>query len=156
MLKTCLLILGLCAVSITALAHDFRQGDVVIERPWSRPTPPGTPVGVGYMTIHNQGGEEVTLVGGETPRAGEVTIHETILSDGMMKMQPLPDGLTVPAGESVALKPQSYHLMLESLPEPLKEGEEVPLILIFEDQEIEIKLRVEHREPRAKSDHSSH
>ncbi|MDX1598534.1 MAG: copper chaperone PCu(A)C, partial [Marinobacter sp.] len=43
-----------------ALAHDYAQGDVTIEHPWSRPTPPGTPMGVGYMSITNNGSRDIT------------------------------------------------------------------------------------------------
>ncbi|MGM0569529.1 copper chaperone PCu(A)C [Marinobacter sp.] len=148
----------LATLSLPVLAEDYRQGDIAIEHPWSRPTPPGTPVGVGYMTIHNHGGEPVTLVAGETPAAEQVSIHETVMRDGLMKMQPLADGLTVPAGETVVLKPHSFHLMLEQLNRPLKEGEEIPLTLQFQGMEpMEIVLQVQAMDAMSsKTDHSAH
>jgi copper(I)-binding protein len=148
----------LAAHSLPVLAAEYQQGDVAIEHPWSRPTPPGTPVGVGYMTIHNHGDQSVTLVAGETPVAGQVSIHETVMHDGLMKMQPLPDGLSVSAGETVVLKPHSFHLMLEQLKRPLAEGEEVPLTLQFEGMEpMEIILQVQQMDAMpSKMDHSDH
>jgi copper(I)-binding protein len=42
--------------------------------------------------------------------------------NGVMTMRKLPDGLEVPAGGSIALKPGSFHLMLMGLKQPLREG----------------------------------
>lgn len=145
--KACILSLGLMAVATPAMAHDYQHGSLAISHPWSRPTPPGTPVGVGYMTISNQGDEPVTLVSGQTPVAARVSIHETTMQDGLMKMRPLRDGLTVPAGETVTLKPHSYHLMLEQLERPLREGDEVPLTLTFDELDpLEVRLHVERQD----------
>jgi hypothetical protein len=141
--KARVLTFGLLAMSLPVLAQDYQLGSVTISDPWSRPTPPGTPVGVGYMAISNQGQGPVTLVTGQTPVAAQVSIHQTTMQDGLMKMQPLKDGLTVPAGETVTLKPHSYHLMLEQLEQPLKEGDEIPLSLTFEGMDpVDVKLRV--------------
>ena len=82
-------------------------------------------MGVGYMAITNHSEQAITLVGAETPRAGNVSIHETSMHEGVMRMQPVDGGLLIPAGKTVELKPHSYHLMLERLPEPLVEGEKV-------------------------------
>lgn len=135
-----------CSVLITtpALAHDYTQGEVTIEHPWSRPTPPGTPMGVGYMSITNNGSRDITFTSASTPRAGGVSIHESRTTDGLMSMRPLESGLTVPAGGTVELKPHGYHLMLEKLKGPLKEGERIPLTVTFEGAEdMEVELNVE-------------
>ncbi len=50
-----------------------------------------------FMTITNNGDKDVTLVGGPSPIAGIVEIHEVI--DGMM--QPMADGLVIPVGQCV-------------------------------------------------------
>lgn len=127
-----------------ALAHDYAQGDVTIEHPWSRPTPPGTPMGVGYMSITNNGSRDITFTSASTPRAGGVSIHESRTTDGLMSMRPLEDGLTIPAGGTVELKPHGYHLMLEKLKGPLKEGESIPLTVIFDGAEdMDVELNVE-------------
>lgn len=131
-------------MSAPVTAHDYTQGEVSIDHPWSRPTPPGTPVGVGYMVITNGSDSDIVLVAAESPRAGKVSIHETTMEEGMMRMQPLTGGLAIPAGETVELKPRSYHLMLESLTERLREGESVPLTLEFEGVgTIPVELTVE-------------
>lgn len=142
------------------LAHEYSVGDIEIGHPWSRPTPPGTPMGVGYLVIRNHGENDVTLVGASTPRADRVSIHETLMNDGVMRMQPLKSGLTISAGEAVELKPHSYHLMLEKLAQPLKEGERIPLRLEFEGSKaIEVELSVQSLDADVKEmkmDHSGH
>lgn len=105
---------------------------VVIVQGWSRPTPPGAAVGVGYMVIHNHTNAAVRLTGATTQVATGVSIHETRAENGMMRMKPVPDGLNIDAGQSVEFKPLSYHLMLEGLKQPLKVGQKIPVTLTFE------------------------
>jgi copper(I)-binding protein len=143
-----------------ALAHEYSHGNVDIDHPWSRPTPPGTPMGVGYLVITNHSDTDITLVSASTPRAGRVSIHETLMKDGVMRMQSLKGGLAIPAGEVVELKPHSYHLMLEKLVEPLKEGESIPLRLEFEGADaMDVELSVESLDAdmgQKDMDHSGH
>lgn len=137
-----------CALSIAstvAIAHEYKQGHVSIDHPWSRPTPPGTSMGVGYLSITNNSDHDITLAGASTPRAGKVTIHESTMNDGMMSMKALKDGLVIPAGETVELKPHGYHLMLEGLTGRLKQDERVPLALDFDGADsMDVELSVEN------------
>lgn len=145
---------------IWATAHQFVTESVHIDHPWSRPTPPGTPMGVGYLIIKNTSDADITLIGAQTPRAGSVSIHESIMHEGMMSMQPLKDGLIIPAGEVVELKPHGYHLMLEKLVRPLQEGESIPLTLEFDGaKSLEVELSVEPLDGasmKREMDHSGH
>lgn len=142
-ISLCLAVL-LTALALPSTAHDYRQGELSIEHPWSRPTPPGIMMGVGYMTIKNAGSSDIVLESLQTPRAARVSIHESLNQEGTMRMRPLKDGLTIPAGGSVDLKPLSYHLMLEQLSEPLKVGERIPLTLTFDGAPaMEIELSVD-------------
>ena len=52
--------------------------------------------------------------------------------NGVMQMRQLADGLPIPAGGSVVLKPGSYHVMLIGLKKPLTAGKKIPLTLTFE------------------------
>ncbi|MFL1455878.1 copper chaperone PCu(A)C [Marinobacter sp. GN3S48] len=135
-----------CSALMTTpvMAHDYTRGTVKIDHPWSRPTPPGMPMGVGYMAITNNGTSDITFTSARTPRAKEVSIHESRMTDGVMSMRTLENGLIIPAGETVELKPHSYHLMLEKLKGPLKEGESIPLTVSFDGAEtMDVELNVE-------------
>ncbi len=147
-----------------AVAHNYSHGNVEIGHPWSRPTPPGTPVGVGYLAITNNGSSTITLTGARTDRAASVSIHESSMKNGMMSMKPVKGGLQIPAGKTVELKPHSYHLMLEQLKAPLKVSERVPLTLQFDGaDDIEVELAVDpmgagmgKKGAGMKMDHSGH
>lgn len=147
-------------LSNAVLAHEYASGKIEIEHPWSRPTPPGAAMGVGYMVISNHGDSDITLVSASTPRARHVSIHETVMEDGVMRMQPLKQGLEISAGASVKLKPHSYHLMLEKLAKPLKEGERIPLALEFAGAgSMNVELQVESLDAdmgEPEMDHSMH
>ena len=54
------------------------------------------------------------------------------MKDGVMKMRPLDNGLTIDPGKTVKLAPGGYHLMMIDLKDPLKQGDTVPVTLKFE------------------------
>ena len=115
-----------------AIAAEFQAGDIAVEAPWSRATPGGAKVGAGYLTLKNGGAAPDRLVSATADIAERAEIHEMSMTDGMMKMRKIPDGVKVPAGGSVTLAPQGYHLMFLGLKKPLKEGEAFAGTLTFE------------------------
>lgn len=124
----------LAALAVGPLSADGAGpvGDLRIERPWSRVTPPGTPVGAGYMTIVNTADEPDRLVAAESPAAGRVQVHRSVNKDDSSSMVHQKDGVVVPADGRIEFRPGDYHLMLMQLDEPLEEGERVPVTLRFE------------------------
>lgn len=118
--------------NLVALAKDFTAGAITIERPWSRATPSGAKVAAGYLTIKNTGDGPDRLLSLIADIAGHTSIHQMSMSDGMMQMRELTDGLAIPAQGSVTLEPQSYHLMFEDLKRPLKPGETFSGTLTFD------------------------
>lgn len=144
---------GLAAAAMTAfaaaglqpaLAHEHTAGDLVIDHPYARATPPNAPVAGGYMTIRNTGEAVDRLLGGTVGFADRVEIHEMTMDGDVMKMRPLPDGLEIPAGGEVQLRPGGYHLMFIGLEERLLEGESRPATLTFERAgEVAVEFTVE-------------
>ena len=53
------------------------------------------------------------------------------MESNMMMMRELKEGMPLPAGQTVELKPGGNHIMLLSVTEPLKAGDSVPLTLTF-------------------------
>jgi periplasmic copper chaperone A len=94
-------------------------------------TPAGTGTGAVFMTIANDGAEADTFLAAESTVASAVEIHETRNEGGVMQMRQLVDGLEIPAGETVALEPGGYHVMLIGLTADLVVGETFPLTLEF-------------------------
>jgi copper(I)-binding protein len=115
-----------------AFAHEFKLGALEIIHPWSRATPGGAKVAAGYVVIKNGGAEPDRLVSATAEVAGSVAIHEMATTNGVATMRPVTDGVVIPAHGEIALKPGSYHLMLEDLKQPLKEGGSFKGTLTFE------------------------
>lgn len=108
------------------------SGFIVVEDGWVRATPLGASIGGGFLTIGNESGRDDRLVGISSPRAQKVELHETVLTDDLARMRPVPDGMEVPDGARIALAPGAYHLMFIGLSEPFREGATVPISLTFE------------------------
>ena len=108
------------------------SGSVKIEQAWSRATPGGAKVAGGYMTITNTGSAPDKLVGGTSPIAGRIEIHEMSMKDNVMTMRPIAGGLLIEPGKSVKLAPGGYHVMFMDLKSPLKQGGKFTATLEFE------------------------
>jgi copper(I)-binding protein len=142
----------------TDAAATWRLGDLTISEAYSRATLPNAPVGGGFLTITNTGAEEDRLIGASSEAAGHMEVHEMAMQGEVMRMRQLPDGLPIPSGETVVLKPGGYHLMLMELKRPLVEGETVPVTLTFEKAgsiEIPFAVRAPNAGGRNKMGHGS-
>lgn len=160
LLKYTLAVIGL-ATALSAAgpvrAHDYRAGALAIAHPWSRATPSGAQVGAAYMTITNRGPEPDRLLGGSTPAAGRVEVHEMRMEGDVMRMRALAGGLEIAPGDSVGITPGGYHLMLTPLKTPLRQGERVPLTLEFAKAgKVEVELVVMGVGAKGAADHPDH
>lgn len=129
-----------------AFAHNgvIHLGPINISGPFSRATLPNAPVGGGFLSIENTGTEDDRLVSATSEIAGETQIHEMAMEGDVMRMRKLPDGLVIPAGETVTLAPGGFHLMFMGLEAPFVEGETVLVTLTFEKAgTVEVPLPVQ-------------
>ncbi len=112
-----------------------QAGSVTVGDPWVRATvgAEDTSMSAAFMTIDNDGEQDVTLVGASTEVAGMVELHEMSMVDGAMAMRAMTDGLVVEAGRGKVLEPGGYHVMLMDLQGELAAGDEVELTLEFSD-----------------------
>lgn len=137
-----LLVMAFSAAS--AIAHDFKLGDLAISHPYARAMIPGAKVGGGFLTITNHGKEADRLIAASSPLAAEVQIHEMKMEGDVMKMAQLANGIEIAPGATVELKPGGLHLMFMHVAEPFKEGAAVKAILVFEKAgSIEVELDVD-------------
>lgn len=113
-------------------AATFKLGDLTVTSPWTRATPGGAKIAGGYFKITNNGTSVDRFVGAKSDAADHVEIHEMSMSDGVMKMRPLPDGLEIKPGQTVELKSGGYHLMFMDLKRPLRQGDSLKATLQFE------------------------
>lgn len=147
--------LALSAAAV--LAHDLTLGDLEIQRPVSRATLPGQPVAGGFMTIANKGAEADRLVSITAPDVSDdVQLHEMAMENDVMTMRQLPDGIAIPAGETVELKPGGLHVMFMQIKHPLKEGDSIKATLTFEKAgKIDLDFAVGAAKPAGKHDGAS-
>ena len=132
------------AASGVALAQDYAIGKIKVSQVWTRVTPPASKVAGGFMTITNTGTEPDTLTGGTALIAARLEVHEMAIDGGVMKMRELRPGLVIKPGETVTLKPGSFHVMFMDLKEPLAQGKSIKGTLVFQKAgTIEIEYKVE-------------
>ncbi|MBL8777143.1 MAG: copper chaperone PCu(A)C [Acidimicrobiales bacterium] len=135
------------------------EDGLTIADPWARTSPMDTTYGAVYLELTSAEGDALVGASVSADVAGTVEIHETVPADdstgttmagegmsgeeeadttgttvagmGAMTMQPI-ESLELPAGETVALEPGGYHIMLIDLVAPLETGEEIEVTLTFE------------------------
>lgn len=89
-----------------------------------------------FGELKNSSDKDITIVGAEYVDADEVQLHETLEDNsGGMSMQEKKGGFTLPAGESLSLKPGGEHIMVMGLKRPIKPGEEISLELVTGDDQ---------------------
>ena len=120
----------LIAAAAFVTSGAFAQ-NINISDGWVRATVQGQKATGAFMKITAI--DQAKLIAGNSPAAGLVEIHEMKMVNDVMKMAALPNGLDLPAGKTVELKPGSYHIMLMDLKAPLAADSTVPVTLTFQD-----------------------
>lgn len=140
-------------------AHGDHAGHdgLAIKEVWARASAGPARAGAVYVKIENPGTQGDRLVGGATERARTVQVHRHVITDGIARMRPV-DGVDLPVGGSVILKPGGDHLMLLGLKKPLKQGETFPMTLKFEKAgAVKVNVKVEAVAAKGTGgDHSHH
>jgi periplasmic copper chaperone A len=127
-----------------ASAEDFTIGTIQVANPWTRATPKGSTIAGGYMTITNKGTAPDRLIAGSAAPAGRFEVHKMAMENGVMKMRPVEGGLEIKPGETVELKPGSFHIMMMGLKQPLEKGQHIKGTLTFEKAgKVDIEYAVE-------------
>ena len=133
-------LLGGCGSSQTDKAVEVADtvratGGITVSDGWVRATK-GTSdesmTGV-FMRVRNTTDSQVTLVSATSDVAKSAEIHEMVMRDGAMVMQPVEGGLEILAGETGVLQPGGNHVMLMGLKRSLAPGDEVQVTLEFAD-----------------------
>ena len=115
----------------TVMSAPVTLGALKISKGWIKAMLPGQPVAGGYLTVENTGAEADRLVSVQSASSPDIEIHEMKIEDDVMKMRQLKDGMEIPAGGKIELKPGGFHLMFMGVTEPFKEGDVVKVVLSF-------------------------
>jgi periplasmic copper chaperone A len=126
---TLLIVVGLALASCGRPAAEGIGAPVLeVVDPFT-PQPAASDVAAAYLTITNFGEANDTLVGASTEVAERVELHQSVIQDGVARMQPV-EAIAVPAAGEAVLERGGYHLMLIN-PKPLTEGDRYTLTLRF-------------------------
>ena len=106
------------------------HAQVEVSDAWVRATGQGQKATGVFMNLTAQ--KATRLVGVKADLTASAEVHEMKMEKDVMKMQAV-KALDLPAGQTVALKPGSYHVMLMDLKAPVAEDSQVVLTLLFED-----------------------
>ncbi len=129
-------------VSSSSYAAGSAEG-IEISGAWTRATAPGQNQAGVDITITSK--QAATLVGVSSPVAKTAELHSMVTEGGMMRMREV-KAIELPAGKRMNLSESGYHLMLNELNAPLKEGDSVPLTLsikVGKQEVVEIKTKAE-------------
>lgn len=118
------------------LLSPFAQAnmDIMTHHPYVRATPPTAVNSAVFVSLMNHTNIDRVLVSATTPAAGKVELHDVIKDGDMMKMRQV-EQISIPANQTVELKPGSLHIMLFDLASPLTEGSSIDVELTFANGE---------------------
>ncbi len=87
---------------------------ITVSNAWIRSPAPGQTVTGAFLTLTNSSETASALTSASSSVAAVVEIHETSMSDGMMRMRKV-SHVDIPANGFAELKPGSFHIMLIDL-----------------------------------------
>lgn len=146
------------AIALTACgghSHDHAGEGIEISNAVINPPLPGQTTGVAFLRLDNHG-EDDRLVAVTSSVSGRIELHTHLNEDGVMKMRRI-EGIELPHGKAVELKPGSFHIMLFDAEMQL--GDEAVLTLDFEKaDDLTIVAPIEQRgaKPKGDAEHGSH
>jgi len=146
-------LLVLSAAILAACSAATTQGGIEISDIRLNPPLPGQTTGVGFMSLENKGQAD-RLMSVSSPLSDSIELHTHLNDNGVMRMRKV-DGIDLPAGETVDLKPGSYHIMIFDT--DMVVGEETTVTLDFEiAEDVTLVVPVVRRGAAPKmSDHGS-
>lgn len=117
----------------TVQAHQASVGDIVMVHPYATPSQVSTGA-VYFRSLRNTGKTPDRLLSASSPVAARVGLHTMNMDGNVMRMREVP-AIELPARSETKMghaQTNGYHLMLEGLKAPLKDGDRFDLTLRFE------------------------
>ncbi len=125
----CAILGAVIACQVASPAVSQTSSGLVARDAWLRPTGAGMSMTGGYLVLINTSSRPLRLRAASSPEATSVTLHRSVVSGGVARMESLTDGLVIPAGARITFQPGGYHLMVEGMKHPLKVGDRMKISL---------------------------
>ncbi len=144
--------IAMLAISASALAQEYKVGDMRIDHAYARPTVAAQTAGAVYLSIENLGKNSDQLVSVSSPVSKSAELHTMSMQGDVMKMREVA-GIEIKPSERIVMAPgHGYHIMLMGLKQPLKPGEKLPVSVRFKNAgSLEMQIIVE--DPKAGKHH---
>ncbi len=127
---TCALVISMLAVACT---ENASSDSLTVDDLWGSPTPEVASNGALYLSVHNDSDTDDQLLSVSSPRCGGGRVHLSAGHAGGATMAPATVADTSAAkGESLVMEPGGLHVMCMKLNSPLVDGEQIELVLEFE------------------------
>ena len=119
------------AAALVLAASTAIAADLEISGAFMRASPKMANSGAGFLTVTNTGPQDDRLIAAEAGVSKTVELHTHEKDGDIMRMRRV-EFIAVPAGGAAQLRPGGDHVMFINLHKPLKEGDMVPVTLVFE------------------------
>ena len=129
-------VLSVGFVLIAALVSGSALGgeqELTVSGAWMRFIMPSVPAAA-YFRLSNGSARPRALIGADSPACGMLTLHESLVQNGMDRMVML-RSIQVPAHGYVDFTPGRYHLMCMAPSKDMSPGHSVTISLRFADGE---------------------
>lgn len=124
-------LLGMAAAMLTLAAAPAIAEGIDISQPYAITS--GGPTGAAFMMITNSSDTADRLIDVRSDLAAKTELHTHIdKGDGVMQMVHVTEGFELPAGATLMLERGGKHVMFMGLNEPLAQGQEITITLVFE------------------------
>lgn len=127
-----IVVIATCCVFLAAMARADDHASLELDDLRIRAVHGSVKVTAGFVTIRNNGSDDDRLISISTEFAGKNELHTMAVENGVMKMRALKDGIEIPAGGEVMLKPGGLHMMFMKLSDMPKMGETRMITFVFE------------------------
>ena len=127
----------LSSVSVPAASEQSAAAEnslqlMSIDDAWIRAVPPVAYGTAGYFRLTNNSNQAWQLVSVGGKAAKHWMIHKTVVENGISRMVD-PGPLWLEPGETLLFKPKDLHIMVMGLIEPVNNGDDIVVILYFEN-----------------------
>ena len=150
--RCCILFLfGCLPIQSTYATNPLSEWDS-----WIRETPPGARVTAAYLQVKNESAQPRILTGVSSKSFNRIEMHESFDDQGMAKMRQH-TRIHIAAGTRISFAPGGLHLMLFEPTKPLRAGDQVTLLLRFDNAiELPVIAQVKRVDLPESSDHTHH
>ncbi len=132
-IKYIILILTVLIFPKIIYSHDYYLGKLTIDHPYIIKPMPGMKAASGYLVIKNKGNESEYLINIESLFSKNIELHEMTMVGDVMNMKKISNGLEIPSGKEIELKPGGFHIMFKNLNKELLTGSKEKVILHFKN-----------------------